>query len=165
MPTIRLLREDDARALLDLRLANRAFLAPFDPVRPESFFTLATQSEIARNPDGLRFAILDGGALAGTIALSNVSYGSFRSANVGYWVSADRNGRGLATRAVGELVEHAFRVVGLHRLEAGTLVDNVGSQRVLKKNGFEQIGLARKYLHIDGAWRDHLLFQRIDETG
>ena len=165
MPTIRLLREDDARALLDLRLANRAFLAPFDPVRPESFFTLATQSEIARNPDGLRFAILDGGALAGTIALSNVSYGSFRSANVGFWVSADRNGRGLATRAVGELVEHAFRVVGLHRLEAGTLVDNVGSQRVLKKNGFEQIGLARKYLHIDGAWRDHLLFQRIDETG
>jgi len=165
MPTIRLLREDDARALLDLRLANRAFLAPFDPVRPESFFTLATQSEIARNPDGLRFAILDGGALAGTIAQSNVSYGSFRSANVGYWVSADRNGRGLATRAVGELVEHAFRVVGLHRLEAGTLVDNVGSQRVLKKNGFEQIGLARKYLHIDGAWRDHLLFQRIDETG
>jgi len=165
MPTIRPLREEDARALLELRLANRAFLAPFDPVRPESFFTFAVQSEVARNPDGLRFAIIDRGALAGTIALSNVSYGSFRSANVGYWVSADRNGRGLATRAVGELVEHAFRVVGLHRLEAGTLVDNVGSQRVLQKNGFEQIGLARKYLHINGAWRDHLLFQRIDETG
>ena len=165
MPTIRPLREEDARALLELRLANRAFLAPFDPVRPESFFTLAMQSEVARNPDGLRFAIIDRGALAGTIALSNVSYGSFRSANVGYWVSADRNGRGLATRAVGELVEHAFRVLGLHRLEAGTLVDNVGSQRVLQKNGFERIGLARKYLHIDGAWRDHLLFQRVDETG
>jgi [ribosomal protein S5]-alanine N-acetyltransferase len=36
---------------------------------------------------------------------------------------------------------------------------------VLEKNGFEQIGLARKYLHINGAWRDHLLFQRVDETG
>ena len=165
MPTIRPLRKEDARELLELRLANRAFLAPFDPVRPESFFTLATQSEVARNPDGLRFAIIDGDAHAGTIALSNVSYGPFRSASVGYWVSADRNGRGLATRAVGELVEHAFRVLGLHRLEAGTLVDNVGSQRVLRKNGFERIGLARKYLHIDGGWRDHLLFQRVDEPG
>ncbi len=165
MPTIRPLVEADARALLELRVANRAFLAPFEPERPESFFTLATQSEVARNPDGLRFAILDGGALAGTISLSNVSYGSFRSANVGYWVSADRNGRGLATRAVAELVERAFGELGLHRLEAGTLVDNIGSQRVLEKNGFEQVGLARKYLHINGAWRDHLLFQRVDETG
>jgi ribosomal-protein-alanine N-acetyltransferase len=165
VPTIRPLVEADARSLLELRVANRAFLAPFDPERPESFFTLATQSEFARNPDGLRFAILDRGALAGTISLSNVSYGSFRSANVGYWVSADRNGRGLATRAVAELVGRAFGELGLHRLEAGTLVDNIGSQRVLDKNGFERVGLARKYLHINGAWRDHLLFQRVDETG
>jgi [ribosomal protein S5]-alanine N-acetyltransferase len=165
MATIRPLREEDARPLLALRIANRAFLAPFDPVRLDSFFTLATQTEVARNPDGLRFAILDRDALAGTIALSNVSYGSFRNANLGYWVSADRNGRGLATRAVGELVQHAFTVIGLHRIEAGTLVDNVGSQRVLEKNGFEQIGLARRYLHINGAWRDHLLFQRVDESG
>jgi [ribosomal protein S5]-alanine N-acetyltransferase len=165
VPTIRPLVEADAPALLALRLANRAFLAPFDPERPESFFTLASQAEIARNPDRLRFAILDAGALAGTIALSNVSYGPFRSANVGYWVSADRNGRGLATRAVAELVERAFGEIGLHRVEAGTLVDNIGSQRVLEKNGFERIGLARRYLHINGAWRDHLLFQRVDETG
>lgn len=164
MPTIRPLVEADAQALLELRIANRAFVAPFDPERLESFFTLAAQSEVARNPDGLRFAILDGEALAGTISLSNVAYGSFRSANVGYWVSADRNGRGLATRAVAELVELAFREIGLHRLEAGTLVDNIGSQRVLEKNGFEQIGLARKYLRINGAWRDHLLFQRVDES-
>ena len=66
---------------------------------------------------------------------------------------------------MGELVEHAFRVVGLHRLEAGTLVDNTGSQRVLEKNGFERIGLARQYLHINGTWRDHLLFQRVDDSG
>lgn len=165
MATIRPLTPEDAEALLELRLANRAFLTPFDPVRPASFFTLAVQAEVARNPDGLRFAILDGRSLAGTIALSNVAYGSFRSASVGYWVDAGRNGRGLATRAVGEVAEHAFRVIGLHRLEAGTLVDNLASQRVLEKNGFERIGLARNYLHINGAWRDHLLFQRVDEAG
>ena len=161
--TIRPLAVSDARDLLALRLANREFMAPFDPVRQDEFFTLAAQTEIARNPEGLRFAILDEGELAGVIAVSNVVYSAFRSANIGYWVDAKRNGRVLATRAVAALVEHAFGPLGLHRLQAGTLVDNVASQRVLQKNRFELIGLARNYLHIGGTWRDHLLFQRTAE--
>ena len=55
----------------------------------------------------------------------------------------------------------ADREVGLHRLEAGTLLHNVASQRVLTKCGFERIGAARSYLHIDAAWQDHVLFQRL----
>jgi ribosomal-protein-alanine N-acetyltransferase len=157
---IRPLALDDAPALLALRLANRELMAPFDPVRPDEFFTLEAQTEVARNPEGLRFAILDAGELAGTISLSNVVYDAFRSADLGYWVDARRHGRGLATRAVAAIVEHAFGALGLHRVQAGTLVDNVASQRVLEKNRFELIGLARNYLHIGGAWRDHLLFQR-----
>lgn len=158
---IRPLHEDDAPALLALRLANRTFMAPFDPIRPESYYTLERQAEIARNEDGHACAILDGGELAGTITLSNVSGGAFRSANVGYWVDSARNGRGLASQALAEVFEHAVGSIGLHRLEAGTLVDNHASQRVLEKNRFELIGLARSYLHINGAWRDHLLFQRV----
>jgi ribosomal-protein-alanine N-acetyltransferase len=87
-------------------------------------------------------------------------YGFFRSASVGYWVAEDRNAKGLATAAVGELVTRAFGELGLHRLEAGTLVDNIASQRVLEKNDFDRIGLARRYLLIAGEWRDHILFQR-----
>jgi ribosomal-protein-alanine N-acetyltransferase len=157
---IRPLHEEDASALLALRLANRAFMAPFDPIRPESYYTLEWQAESARNEHGLSFAILDDEALAGTITLSNVSGGAFCSANVGYWIDERRNGRGLASRALADVIAHAFGPLGLHRVEAGTLVDNHASQRVLHKNGFEPIGLARSYLHIDGAWRDHLLFQR-----
>ncbi len=161
---IRPLVEGDAGDLLRLRVANREFLRPFDPSRPEDYFTIETQLEIARNESGLSFAILDGAELAGTISLSNVSFGSFRSANVGYWVDASRNGRGLASRAVGALVEHAFGELELHRLEAGTLVDNVASQRVLEKNRFELVGLARNYLRINGEWRDHLLFQHTNDA-
>ena len=93
------------------------------------------------------------------MSLSNVVHGHHDSANLGYWVAERVNGRGLATRAVGELIGVAFGELGLHRLEAGTLVDNLASQRVLEKNGFESIGIARGYLHIAGEWRDHLLFQ------
>jgi len=78
-------------------------------------------------------------------------------------VAQARNGRGIATTAVKLVVREAFMVLGLHRVEAGTLVDNVASQRVLEKAGFERIGLARRYLHIAGAWRDHILFQRLSD--
>ncbi len=107
--------------------------------------------------------IVDGGELAGTVALSNLVRGAFRSANLGYWVEEARNGRGLATRAVGAIVDLAFDELELHRIEAGTLVDNLAAQRVLEKSGFERIGRARRYLRIAGVWRDHILFQRTVE--
>jgi ribosomal-protein-alanine N-acetyltransferase len=157
---IRPLAEHDAEALLALRVANRAFMTPYEPAREEAFFSLARQTEIARNETGLAFAILDGGSLAGTITISNVVFGAFRSANVGYWVDRERQGRGLASQALAALVNRAFGELELHRLEAGTLTDNLPSQRVLEKTGFERIGLAPRYLNINGAWRDHMLFQR-----
>jgi ribosomal-protein-alanine N-acetyltransferase len=161
---IRPLAPDDAEELAALYAANRAFLAPYDPVRADAFYTPEGQRvRIAEQGDGgdLRFAILDGGAIAGTISLANIVRGAFRSATTGYWIDRARNGRGLATGAVGELVRIAFEEVGLHRVEAGTLVDNVASQRVLEKNDFERIGIARRYLLIAGEWRDHVLFQRV----
>jgi len=97
------------------------------------------------------------------VNVSNVVRGAFSSANVGYWVAQRWNGRGVATRAVGLVVLRAFGMLGLHRLEAGTLLDNVASQRVLARNGFRPIGVSRRYLHIGGAWRDHLLFARTVE--
>jgi [ribosomal protein S5]-alanine N-acetyltransferase len=159
---IRPLVPRDAEELARLLAANRDFLAPFEPERPESFYTVRGQRGRIRNAEHL-FAILDGRSIAGTIGLSNVALAAFRSANVGYWVDEARNGRGLASRAVADVVEHAFGELGLHRLEAGTLVDNLGSQRVLEKNRFVRIGLAPRYLHIAGAWRDHVLFQRTVE--
>ena len=159
---IRRLQRDDAEELAALLRANRDFLAPFDPVRDERFFTAEGQVErIAQH--GNLFAILDDGEIAGTIALSNVWLGAFRSANIGYFVDEARNGRGLATGAVGELADLAFGELELHRLEAGALADNIGSHRVLERNRFTRIGIAPRYLHIGGAWRDHVLFQRTAE--
>jgi ribosomal-protein-alanine N-acetyltransferase len=161
---IRPLRVEDAAELAALYRANREFLAPFEPPRPDEFFTVEGQAERLESrlgPETHRFAILDGEAIAGTINVSNVVQGAFRSANLGYFVDRACNGRGLATAAVGEVVGVAFGELELHRLEAGTLLDNVGSQRVLEKNGFERIGIARRYLFIGGDWRDHVLFQRV----
>jgi ribosomal-protein-alanine N-acetyltransferase len=160
---IRPLTTADAEQLAALISANRAFLRPFAPERPDSFFTPAGQRERLSSPDSAewRFAIIDDDAIAGVISLTNVIRGPIQTANLGYWVDRARNGRGLATKAIGESLQFAFDEAGLHRVEAGTLVDNLASQRVLEKNGFERIGLARRYLRIAGEWRDHLLFQRL----
>jgi [ribosomal protein S5]-alanine N-acetyltransferase len=158
--TIRRLMPDDAGELSALLVENREFLAPFEPVRDDRFFTIDGQRERIESNASHSFAILARGRIAGAATMSNIVPIPFQSASVGYWVAEGLNGRGLATTAVGEVVEIAFGELGLHRLEAATLVDNVPSQRVLDKNGFEPIGLARRYLQIAGDWRDHLLFQR-----
>jgi ribosomal-protein-alanine N-acetyltransferase len=139
---------------------NRAFLAPFEPVRDERFFTIAGQREMIENDGSEAFAILADDRIAGTVTMSNIVFGPFQSANLGYWVAERLSGRGLATGAVGDVLEIAFGEFGLHRLQAAALVENVPSQRVLEKNGFEPIGLARRYLQVAGEWCDHLLFQR-----
>jgi ribosomal-protein-alanine N-acetyltransferase len=162
--TIRPLRAEDAEELAALYAANRDFLAPYEPVRPPEFFTaegqrdrLARQLGDATHP----FAILDREEIAGTINLFHVIRESLQSGTIGYWVDGRRNGRGLATSAVGDILSYAFGELDLHRVEAATLVDNVPSQRVLEKNRFERIGLARRFLRIDDEWRDFLLFQRL----
>ena len=157
---IRPLTSEDAGELSALLVENRAFLAPFEPARDERFFTIAGQREGIENDGSEAFAILADDRIAGTVTMSNIVYGPFQSANLGYWVAERLSGRGLATRAVGDALEIAFGEFGLHRLEAATLVENVPSQRVLEKNGFEPIGLARRYLQVAGEWCDHLLFQR-----
>lgn len=168
--TLRLAESSDAADLADLLRRNREHLAPFEPVRPESFFTEVGQREVidaalAEYEAGRSapYVILDDtGALAGRITLNTVVRGAFQSASIGYWVSRDRWGRGLATAAVATVVEHAFDRWGLHRVEAGTLETNAASQRVLHKNGFEPYGSAPQYLRIAGRWQDHVLFQRIN---
>ncbi|MDX6476601.1 MAG: [ribosomal protein S5]-alanine N-acetyltransferase [Gaiellaceae bacterium] len=156
---IRPFQPSDIPELTALRVRNNAFLMPFEPERPEGFLTEEGQRAWLGSGGGVRLAILDQDAIVGVISLSEIVRGPLQSASVGYWVSQDRNGRGLASQALAALVEHAFTELGLHRLEAGTLVDNVASQRVLVRNGFTRIGVARKHLLIGGLWRDHVLYE------
>jgi ribosomal-protein-alanine N-acetyltransferase len=158
------MRPEDCDDLAALYLANRDFLAPFEPTRPPEFFTGDGQRERLQHQlagETHPFAILDGDEIAGTINLFNIVRESLQSGTIGYWVDSTRNGRGLASGAVREILGYAFGGLELHRVEAATLTHNVSSQRVLEKNDFERIGLARRFLRIDDEWRDFFLFQRL----
>ncbi|WP_166996642.1 GNAT family N-acetyltransferase [Paramicrobacterium fandaimingii] len=167
--TVRILRLSDADELSRLVTANGDFLAPWEPHRSSSYPTPEGQRlEIERaigafdSGTGVPFAILGGaGEIVGRITLAGIVRGAFLSASIGYWVAEAANGRGLATDAVGATVRYAFDELGLHRVEAATLVHNAASQRVLEKAGFTRYGRAPEYLRIAGMWQDHVLFQRL----
>ena len=138
--TLRPLETGDAPLLARLYAAQQAFLAPFDPPRPDSFYSLEGQRvelellERERASDRLyRFLIEADGAPAGAISVSRITRGPFQNGGLGYWVARELNGRGVATRAIAQVCEWSFGAAGLHRLEAATLVDNIGSQIALQR--------------------------------
>ena len=159
--------------LARLTRANREFLAPSSPLRPEEYFTDEGQEraaleslQAADNGTALPMVIVDAaGNLVGTLNFNSIIRGAFQSASIGYWVSQDRNDEGFASAAVAAAKQIASDQLGLHRLQAETLVDNEASQRVLIKNGFIQYGQAPEYLKIAGRWQEHLLFQVIFGDG
>ncbi|WP_246021271.1 GNAT family N-acetyltransferase [Arthrobacter echini] len=160
----------DAAELAELLRRHREFLAPWEPLREESYFTVAGQrADIAavlvryERGDAVPLVILDDGTIAGRLTLNGVVRGPFQSCSMGYWLAEDRTGRGLATQAVQAAVSLAFSELGLHRVQAETLTSNAASRRVLAKAGFQEYGLAPRYLKIAGVWQDHVMYQRLNE--
>jgi ribosomal-protein-alanine N-acetyltransferase len=164
---IRLVTLDDVPVLAELLRVNRDFLAPWEPIRGDDYFTVDGQLAVIRGAlerheqgSTVPHVILDSsGRVVGRITLNEIVRGPFQSCSLGYWVSAADNGRGLASAAVRDIIRVAFGELGLHRIQAGTLLDNIASQRVLGRNGFARFGVAPSYLNIAGDWQDHVLYQ------
>jgi ribosomal-protein-alanine N-acetyltransferase len=113
----------------------------------------------------LPFAIDLDGELVGQLTVSGIAWGSLRSGQIGYWVDRRVAGRGITPTAVAMVVDHCFFTVGLHRIEVNIRPENHASLRVAQKLGLRPEGIRRRYLHIDGAWRDHSTFaMTVDEV-
>ena len=97
------------------------------------------------------------GRFCGQLTIGNVTHGALRSAWIGYWVASGVTGGGVATGALALGVDHCFGAVMLHRVEATVRPENAASRKVLSKVGFREEGLLKRYLDVDGGWRDHLL--------
>lgn len=144
-------------------------MEPFDPERPEDFFTeegmrkRIMDAQASRGDTLVEWLIVRDDCVVGKINLSNIIRGVFQSANLGYMVEEQFNGQGVATRAVALVLDQAFTEVQLHRVEAGTLSTNIGSQRVLEKNGFQRIGVSPNHLQISGVWQDHVIYAKTAE--
>jgi len=158
----------DGAAWSRLRVRNQDLLVPWEPTTdgnwaarhhrsnwPSLYSVLKSE---ARRGAVVPFVIEVDGEYAGQLTIGNVQRGAVRSAWIGYWVDRDQTGRGVATAAVALGVDHAFGALGLHRLEATVQPTNAASRSVLTKVGFRHEGLLKRYMDVDGRWRDHDLF-------
>lgn len=167
--TLRAPRRSDHAAWRDLRRLSRDFLKPFEPRWSDSDLNSRVfSSRLKRGRDEARAGtdysfflfVREGGQekLVGGITLSNIRRRAAQFVNLGYWMGRPYAGKGLMTEAVGLVVPFCFETLGLHRIHAAFLPDNMASRRVLEKNGFREEGFAEHYLQIDGKWADHVLF-------
>ena len=130
----------------NVRHAVSSWPAVCSAVRPE-----------ARRGRMLPYIIEVDGRFGGQLTVGNVTHGALRSAWIGYWVHSALTGGGVATAALALGLDHCFSMVRLHRMEATVRPENMASRRVLAKAGFREEGLLKRYLDVDGGWRDHLL--------
>jgi len=161
--TLRPLGVDEAERALAFELRNRDFFKPWEPARDSAYYTLERQRELIAEDEkqieafrGLRLWLFEDDRLLGTAALSNIVRGAFLSCHLGYKLDRGETGKGYMTEAIGALVTIAFEALELHRIEANIMPRNAASLKLVKKLGFYEEGLARKYLKIDGVWEDHL---------
>ncbi len=162
---LRPLRQRDAGRWRELRIANRHWLEPWeatppDPTVPAMSFRrmVRSMSQEARAGRALPFAITYDGDMVGQLSVAGIAWGSLCSGHIGYWVSREVAGRGIAPSAVALAADHCLLTMGLHRIEVNVRPENVASLRVVTKLGLRDEGLRLRYLHIDGAWRDHRTF-------
>ncbi|MGE2721506.1 GNAT family N-acetyltransferase [Mycolicibacterium celeriflavum] len=167
MVRLRPIRLRDGAQWSRIRLADRAHLEPWEPAAGADWDMRHAITSWPSVCSGLRsearkgrmvpFVIELDGQFCGQLTIGNITHGALRSAWIGYWVAKAINGGGVATAALALGVDHCFGPVGLHRVEATVRPENAASRAVLAKVGFREEGLLRRYLDVDGAWRDHLL--------
>lgn len=156
----------DAVAWSQVRRGNEAWLSRWEPAPPGSWYELNSPSAFrfvlrelrrsARSGESMPFAVCHEGRLVGQLSIGNIVRRAFCSGYAGYWIDSRYAGRGIIPTALALAVDHAFQVAGLHRIEVNIRPENGPSRRVVEKLGFREEAHHIRYLHIDGAWRDHI---------
>lgn len=165
---LRPLRRSDAGLWRSIRVRDEAGIRPWDATSSLAWAARHTKLQwqshrsllvsAARRGEVLPFVITVGGTFVGQATIGGIQRGVLRSGWVGYWVDASMQRGGVATAALALAVGHALGPVGLHRIEVTIAPENRASQAVVGHLGFRQEGYLQRYLDIDGAWRDHLLY-------
>jgi [ribosomal protein S5]-alanine N-acetyltransferase len=168
--TLRPLRWRDAPRWITARRGSAGSLAPWEVTPPGErgappaswgsyTVTLTRLRDDAAVGNTLPFAIVLDRALVGQVTVGSLGREPAEAAYVGYWIDQAFTGRGVATRALALVLDHAFATLDLPRVEANIQPDNLASRRVVDKVGFREVELRPAHLHVAGAWRDHLRYE------
>jgi [ribosomal protein S5]-alanine N-acetyltransferase len=163
---LRPIESSDEQEWSSCRIRNAAWLQRWEATappgaesRPSSYRQLVrTLHAKAREGSAMPFVVELDGRLVGQVSVNNIVRGSAQFASVGYWLDQGVAGRGVMPRAVAMVIDHCFTTARLHRIEICVRPENSNSLRVVEKLGLGEVGYAPRFLHIDGAWRDHRIY-------
>jgi len=165
---LKVLKPNEAQLVLEYYLRNKEFLENWEPARGRNFYTYEYQQEILKGEylefkekSKLRLWIHkknEKDKVIGSVCFSNIIYGNFLSCFLGYKLDKDEINKGYTTEAVEKGVSTMFNEYKIHRVEANIIPENLPSIKVVEKIGFEKEGYSKRYLNINGKWRDHIHF-------
>jgi ribosomal-protein-serine acetyltransferase len=164
---LRLLEEADADELYAVVEQNREYLARWMPwaakqtVEGTLEFIRDSRRQLAENR-GFVVAIVDDGRIVGTMGFHHVDWEN-RSTSIGYWISESRQGRGIVTRAVRALTDHAFSTWKLNRVEIRAGVGNERSRALAIRLGFREEGVLREAERVGDRYVDHVVHAMLAE--
>ncbi|TFC46408.1 N-acetyltransferase [Cryobacterium sp. TMT2-10] len=167
--TLRPIRLRDDKVLERSLMENRSWLRTWEATSPYAPMSFDTRSSIrsllahSRAGSGLPFLVEYDGRLAGQLNVSSITWGSLSSATIGYWVAQEFAGKSITPTTVALATDYCFGQLGLHRMEICIRPENGPSLRVVEKLGFRYEGLRRRFIHINGDWRDHFCFALVAE--
>lgn len=160
------LSENNVKLFLDYIIKNKSFLQDSEPERSSEYYELVYQMQSLENSlNKINLVILKRGSekVIGAISFSNIIYGAFQSCFLSYKLDKDELNKGYITEALKKTIDYIFKEIKLHRIEANIMPENKSSLKVVEKLGFINEGLARKYLKINGEWRDHIHMVLLNE--
>ena len=162
----------DIPAILVYYRTNQAYLEPFEPIKPSTFYTAKYwESELSKRLSDTKaeqslklflFLRQNPTALIGSLNFSNFVRGVFQSCTVGYSLAESYQGQGYMSEALHLGIDYVFNKMRFHRISANYIPHNQRSGRLLKRMGFVVEGYAREYLYINGQWQDHILTSLIN---
>jgi ribosomal-protein-alanine N-acetyltransferase len=167
---LRLPMHSDYRDWALLREESRDFLTPWEPAwAPDHLGRKAFADRVywAARAEGagtaLPFFLIrkQDARVLGAITLDSIRRGPAQAGTLGYWVGQRYARQGYMREAIGAVVDYAFSVLDLSRIEAACLPENVASRGALEKSGFKYEGVAQSYLQINGRWRNHVLYSNL----
>jgi len=169
----------DRRQWNNVRAENKDWLSPWEATLPQLPLSSSAYEDSTLRPSfsqmvrslnhearagrSYSFLIWSGSNLIGQITMGGVMYGALRAAHIGYWIDRNFANKGYTTQAVKLVSGFGFSELGLHRIEINVRPENAASCRVAEKAGFVMEGDRKAFLHIDGAWRDHICFVKNNE--
>lgn len=161
---VRPLRSSDRKQIVSKSIESQSFHSRWVSA-PVTNHTFNVYFQRCKRDDHRGFVVClhQNDDIVGVVNLNNIVFSSIQSCSIGYYIFEAYKQQGLMTDAINIVVEYAFKSIGLHRVEADIQPANMASRRLVQKCGFKFEGVARELLFLNGRWRDHERWSKVDK--